>query len=234
MASVNQTRPHCVNQMGKTHSKPLAPRHGRGMLCVNQLNQLRHRGTPVLADTHLYWLSVAAAFTCCNFPLRHMLLVLSRNFFRTASTAKLHNHVNQEPALCCCYRYCCCYCYCWTCFYVVITFCPFMSQNILYGLQQSIAAAEVQHLYTAVKNYPNFDHFSMLCSPDISSQNVTAQWVTFLASCLGGSRIKSQTGDRLFLSFVGFSQSLRWIPEYFGPSQPWILPLTPFSVSFFN
>jgi hypothetical protein len=29
MASVNQTRPHCVNQMGKTH-KPLAARHGRG------------------------------------------------------------------------------------------------------------------------------------------------------------------------------------------------------------
>ena len=30
MASVNQTRPHCVNQMGKTRSKPLAARHGRG------------------------------------------------------------------------------------------------------------------------------------------------------------------------------------------------------------
>jgi hypothetical protein len=30
MASVNQTRPRCVNQMGKTHSKPLAVRHGRG------------------------------------------------------------------------------------------------------------------------------------------------------------------------------------------------------------
>ena len=30
MASVNQTRPHCVNQMGKTHSKYLAARHGRG------------------------------------------------------------------------------------------------------------------------------------------------------------------------------------------------------------
>ena len=30
MASVNQTRPHCVSQMGKTHSKPLAERHGRG------------------------------------------------------------------------------------------------------------------------------------------------------------------------------------------------------------
>ena len=44
MASVNQTRPHCVNQMGKTLSKPLVARHGRGtawarhwhgMLCVN-------------------------------------------------------------------------------------------------------------------------------------------------------------------------------------------------------
>jgi len=30
---VNQTRPHCVNQMGKTHSKPLAARHGRGTAC---------------------------------------------------------------------------------------------------------------------------------------------------------------------------------------------------------
>jgi hypothetical protein len=27
---MNQTRPHVVNQMGKTHSKPLAARHGRG------------------------------------------------------------------------------------------------------------------------------------------------------------------------------------------------------------
>jgi hypothetical protein len=26
---VNQTRPHCVNQMGNTQSKPLAERHGR-------------------------------------------------------------------------------------------------------------------------------------------------------------------------------------------------------------
>jgi hypothetical protein len=28
MACVNQTRPHCVNQMGKTQSKPLEERHG--------------------------------------------------------------------------------------------------------------------------------------------------------------------------------------------------------------
>jgi hypothetical protein len=30
MAYVNQTRPYCVNQIGKTQSKPLAERHGRG------------------------------------------------------------------------------------------------------------------------------------------------------------------------------------------------------------
>ena len=29
-ASVNQTRPHCANQTGKTHSKPSVARHGRG------------------------------------------------------------------------------------------------------------------------------------------------------------------------------------------------------------
>jgi hypothetical protein len=32
-ACVNQTRPHCVNQMGKTQFKPLAERHGRGTAC---------------------------------------------------------------------------------------------------------------------------------------------------------------------------------------------------------
>jgi len=45
MTSVNQTRPHCVNQLRKTRSKPLVARHGRGkawarhghgMLCVNR------------------------------------------------------------------------------------------------------------------------------------------------------------------------------------------------------
>jgi hypothetical protein len=40
MAWVNLTRPHCVNQIGKTRSKPFAERHGRGMawngmVCMN-------------------------------------------------------------------------------------------------------------------------------------------------------------------------------------------------------
>ena len=50
MASVNQTRPHCVNQMGKTHSKPLEARHGRGTararhaMCESALRVLTSRG----------------------------------------------------------------------------------------------------------------------------------------------------------------------------------------------
>ena len=35
MASVNQTRLHCVNQIGKTYSKPLAARHA---MCESALN----------------------------------------------------------------------------------------------------------------------------------------------------------------------------------------------------
>ena len=53
MASVNQTRSHCVNQMGKTHSKHLAARHGRGTawarhgnsICVNRPLVYVHRPT---------------------------------------------------------------------------------------------------------------------------------------------------------------------------------------------
>jgi len=36
MPNVNQTRPHCVNQMGKTYSKSLAARHGRGTAWARQ------------------------------------------------------------------------------------------------------------------------------------------------------------------------------------------------------
>jgi hypothetical protein len=44
---MNQSRPHCVNQMGKTHSKPLEARHGRGTawarhaMCESALTDLK-------------------------------------------------------------------------------------------------------------------------------------------------------------------------------------------------
>jgi hypothetical protein len=50
MASVNQAWPHSVNQMGKTHFKPLAAEHGRGMawaqhaMCELALNIIKLTG----------------------------------------------------------------------------------------------------------------------------------------------------------------------------------------------
>jgi len=47
IGGVNQTRPHCVNQIGKTHSKPLAARNGRGTawtrhaMCESAVTRLR-------------------------------------------------------------------------------------------------------------------------------------------------------------------------------------------------
>ena len=49
MASVNQTRPHCVNQMGKTHySKTLAARHGRGTAWMRHGNGMLFVNRPLL------------------------------------------------------------------------------------------------------------------------------------------------------------------------------------------
>jgi hypothetical protein len=62
MASVNQTRLHCINKMGKTHSKLLAARHGRaGTLCVNrllnaQLNPICHP-LELLGVHHIFYFS---------------------------------------------------------------------------------------------------------------------------------------------------------------------------------
>ena len=61
MASVNQTRPHCVNQMGKTHSEPLATRHERDTLCVNRpllsfpayVRSAPSRGVPIITPYFL-------------------------------------------------------------------------------------------------------------------------------------------------------------------------------------
>ena len=55
MASVNQTRPHCVNQMGKTHSKPLAARHAicESALTVHICSGVHPVFHPLAAESHL-------------------------------------------------------------------------------------------------------------------------------------------------------------------------------------
>ena len=60
MASVNQTRPHYVNQMGKTHSKPLAALHGRGTawkrhaMCESALKRLYRLSGPTYSPISGY------------------------------------------------------------------------------------------------------------------------------------------------------------------------------------
>ena len=81
MASVNQTRPHCVNQMGKTYSKPLAARHGRGtawaryghgILCVNR---------PLVCPfglctvTPMWKWNRPLLYTCRSVPVLHSFIV---------------------------------------------------------------------------------------------------------------------------------------------------------------
>jgi hypothetical protein len=57
----NQTRPHCVNQMGKTHSKSLAARHGRGTAWA------RHAMCESAFRVSCYWhQNVMACSRVCN------------------------------------------------------------------------------------------------------------------------------------------------------------------------
>ena len=65
MVCVNQTWPHCVNQMGKTQCKPLATRHG---MC-----QLAFRRT-------LYVLSLVLSTDCASCKDVYMQLKVNGSF----------------------------------------------------------------------------------------------------------------------------------------------------------
>jgi hypothetical protein len=61
MACVNQTWPHCVNQMGKTQSKHLVERHGRGTawarhgMCESALRVRLVEYQHVSSEKYLQW-----------------------------------------------------------------------------------------------------------------------------------------------------------------------------------
>ena len=67
MASVNQTRPHCVNKMGKTQSKPLAARHSRRTAWA------RHAMCESALNGHLL-----SAHLCSHCPVLHWKETRSR------------------------------------------------------------------------------------------------------------------------------------------------------------
>jgi hypothetical protein len=71
MACVNQTRPHCVNQMRKTQSKPLMARHGtarqgNGMSAAWERHGVCELVFRVLLDQvfHLLLLHICKTFSC--------------------------------------------------------------------------------------------------------------------------------------------------------------------------
>ena len=55
MASVNQTRPHCVNEMGKTHSKPLAARHAMCESAFSEQMSMPQRTTNCFVPAEKYF-----------------------------------------------------------------------------------------------------------------------------------------------------------------------------------
>jgi hypothetical protein len=109
MVCENQTRPHCVNQMGKTQSKPLAERHGRGTACYVWIRLKRHRILPFFelsyepnATCYLYVYDHVTARTeqSLNYdPLQiHARLLCHTVFGR--STGRLEPEMFQSSKLC--------------------------------------------------------------------------------------------------------------------------------------
>ena len=70
MASVNQTRSHCVNQMGKTHSKPLGTQHGRGTAWGQHGKGMLYVNRPL--GIHGFW----DMTLCCQVSVSKMKILL--------------------------------------------------------------------------------------------------------------------------------------------------------------
>ena len=115
MASVNQTRTHCVNQMGKTYFKSLAARygrgtswawHGHGMLCVNRplsccsachlawqvtCQQLRHTTLQGMYSTELSFIVNATLQEC------YILQFCIIKHFLTTAITRLSDYLTRKP-----------------------------------------------------------------------------------------------------------------------------------------
>jgi len=82
MASVNQTQPHCVNQMGKTQSKPLAAWHGRGngmgAACYAWIGRMWSFLWPYLVFTYRcgHWQLLTCKPQFQDYPLRTVAILL--------------------------------------------------------------------------------------------------------------------------------------------------------------
>ena len=83
MASVNQTRPYCVNQTRKTNSKPSAARHGCGMLQADSHIACRSHAAPMpCVHSHIACRSPAMPCVNSHMPCRALALLLQCRVLR--------------------------------------------------------------------------------------------------------------------------------------------------------
>ena len=113
MASVNQTRSHCVNQTGKTHSKPLAARHGMGAasarraMCESAFSVMKQMSLACLTKSTNVLLTLAIPM-CYLIHVQYKISVKTQQFItlntilgRLVSTLLSHLHALQktDPSL---------------------------------------------------------------------------------------------------------------------------------------
>jgi len=102
MGSVNQTRPNCVNQMGKTHSKPLAARHGRGCYVGIGLKSTGYPlHSPVSPSLPLPCVTVCHHISTGLYLGRLVVEAVSRRPTRAAAAIDMHSfHTTSMPTAC--------------------------------------------------------------------------------------------------------------------------------------
>jgi hypothetical protein len=94
--SVNQTRPHCVNQLGKLHSKHLAARHGRGTawarhaMCESTFTRL-----PTSFTQFRYLPLTVFPFKA---PCKQPLLIITNGFLNVSRQLKFKTDCTVQPA----------------------------------------------------------------------------------------------------------------------------------------
>jgi hypothetical protein len=105
-ASVKQTQPHCLNQMEKTHSKPLAAQHGSGTawarhaMCESAFNEFSQSALFFLTSFqflifHLLIMFVQISTICCL-----VVLLVGISSISCYKTIKLKNAIIMLWTLC--------------------------------------------------------------------------------------------------------------------------------------